>query len=94
MAYVKEAIENQRLGYEVLPQRKTKPVVIPEELTAVFKLKSELYTRFKTLTPGKQREYCDYIAVAKREATKQMRLEKITPMIIAGAELHDKYKNY
>ena len=35
----------------------------------------------KKLTKGKQREYADYIAEAKRDETKTRRLEKIVPMI-------------
>ena len=52
-----------------------------------------LFDAFKLLTPSKQREYCEYIDTAKRETTKQTRLEKIKPMIIQGIGLHDKYKN-
>ncbi|WP_299278481.1 DUF1801 domain-containing protein [uncultured Psychroserpens sp.] len=91
--YVKESIENQRLGKEIKPVRKAKDVIIPTELEVAFKGNSQLDSSFKTLTPGKQREYCEYIAEAKREATKQSRLEKITPMIIQGVGLNDKYKN-
>ena len=47
----------------------------------------------KMLSSSKQREYCDYISSAKRDVTKHGRLEKIKPMIILGAGLHDKYKN-
>lgn len=93
LTYVKEAIANQRLGKEIKPLRKSKPVVIPSELKEKLSSNAELNTSFKTLTPGKQREYCDYISEAKREATKQSRLEKITPMIIQGVGLNDKYKN-
>lgn len=93
LAYVKEAIENQRAGKEIKPQRKTKAVILSDELSAVLKSNSELNTAFKALTPGKQREYNEYITEAKREATKQKRIEKITPMIIQGVGLHDKYKN-
>lgn len=93
LAYVKEAIENQKLGKELKPERKGKTVVIPKELSTVLKVNSELNTSFKALTPGKQREYCEYIESAKREATKLTRLDKITPMILKGVGLHDKYKN-
>ncbi|MEY8868114.1 YdeI family protein [Meridianimaribacter flavus] len=93
LAYVKEAIENQKLGKELKPERKGKTVVIPKELSTVLKANGELNTSFKALTPGKQREYCEYIESAKREATKQTRLDKITPMILKGVGLHDKYKN-
>ena len=93
LAYVKEAIENQRLGKEIKPKRKTKTVTIPVELSFVLKANKELNISFKALTPGKQRDYCEYVSEAKREATKQSRLEKIIPMIIAGVGLNDKYKN-
>lgn len=93
LAYVKEGIENQKLGKELKPERKGKTVVIPKELSTVLKANGELNTSFKALTPGKQREYCEYIESAKREATKQTRLDKITPMILKGVGLHDKYKN-
>ncbi|WCO02655.1 YdeI/OmpD-associated family protein [Psychroserpens ponticola] len=93
LAYVKEAIENQKLGKEIKPVRNTKSVVIPEELNQILKAQSDINTCFKALTPGKQREYCSYISDAKREATKQTRIEKIIPMILNGVGLHDKYKN-
>ncbi|TYA71457.1 YdeI/OmpD-associated family protein [Seonamhaeicola marinus] len=91
--YVKEAIENQKLGKEAKPDRTKKDIVIPEELHAVLNNNSELKNAFSNLTPYKQREYCEYIQSAKRETTKQSRLEKISPMILQGVGLHDKYKN-
>jgi uncharacterized protein YdeI (YjbR/CyaY-like superfamily) len=93
LAYVKEAIENQRLGKEVKPQRKTNRVEIANELKEVLNSNTELNTSFIALTPSKQREYCEYISEAKRATTKQTRLEKIAPMILKGIGLHDKYKN-
>ncbi|PIA77968.1 hypothetical protein BFR04_06965 [Gaetbulibacter sp. 4G1] len=91
LAYVKEAIENQKLGKEVKPDRSKKETIIPQELKAI--LASELKTSFESLSAYKQREYCEYISSAKREATKQTRLEKIKPMILRGVGLNDKYKN-
>ena len=93
LTYVKEAIENQRTGKEIKVERKRKTVIIPEELQSVLNNDRDLQLAFKSLTPGKQREYCDYISSAKRQATKLSRLEKITPMILNGVGLHDKYKN-
>lgn len=93
LAYVKEAIENQKLGKELKPERNKKEVIIPEKLIREFKSDSEFKISFNRLTPGKQREYCEYIASAKRDATKQSRLEKIKPMIFQGVGLNDKYKN-
>lgn len=93
LTYVKEAIENQKLGKEIKPERKGKSVTIPKELQTVLNTNTELQAGFKTLSPSKQREYCEHITSAKREATKQRRLEKIMPLIIKGVGLHDKYKN-
>lgn len=93
LAYIKEAIENQKLGKEIKPERKGKTVIIPETLQNELNKNTVLSEAFKILTPGKQREYCEHIATAKREATKLSRLEKIKPMIIQGVGLHDKYKN-
>ena len=93
LLYVKEAIENQKLGKEIKPERTKKKIIIPEALKALLTSNNELEFAFKNLTPYKQREYCEYIDTAKRDATKQTRLEKITPMIKQCVGLHDKYKN-
>ena len=93
LAYVKEAIENQKAGKEIIPNRSKKKIIIPPELKTELGGNKELLSSFNALSPSKQREYCDHIATAKREPTKLNRLEKITPMILKGAGLHDKYKN-
>jgi len=94
LAYVKEAIENQKLGKEIKPIRTTKKdILIPELLKTEFKTDSKFNDAFSALTPGKQREYCEHITSAKREATKLSRLDKIKPMIFNGVGLHDKYRN-
>jgi len=93
LAYVKEAIENQKLGKEIKPTRSKKETIIPDELKQELTKDATFNTSFNNLTPYKQREYCEHIATAKREATKISRLEKIKPMILQGVGLHDKYKN-
>ncbi|PKA83859.1 uncharacterized protein YdeI (YjbR/CyaY-like superfamily) [Ulvibacter sp. MAR_2010_11] len=92
LQYLQEAIVNSIAGKKVKPQRK-KGVTIPPFLKLELKKNTTLDAAFKALTPGKQREYAEYIGEAKRDATKQTRLEKITPMILEGVGLHDKYKN-
>ena len=90
--YALEAIQNQKEGKEIKPAR-DKEVEIPSLLETALENDSDLKKAFFELTRGKQKEYCEYISEAKREATKLSRLEKITPMIKAGQGLHDKYKN-
>lgn len=93
LSYVKEAIDNQKLGKEVKQDRGKKETIIPIELQRELDKNGNYKISFDKLTPGKQREYCEYIASAKRETTKQNRLEKIKPMILSGIGLNDKYKN-
>ncbi|NND51721.1 MAG: hypothetical protein HKN54_04890 [Flavobacteriaceae bacterium] len=93
MKYVKEAIENQKAGKMVKADRSKKETVVPDELLNEFKNNPGLKSAFYDLAPYKQREYCDHVASAKREATKLNRLKKIKPMILDGVGLHDKYKN-
>ena len=91
--YIKEAINNQKLGKELKPEKKDKKLLISKELKEVFKQNSEFNEAFNNLTAYKQKEYVEYIDTAKRDATKQSRLEKIIPMILKGTGLNDKYKN-
>lgn len=91
--YVLEAIENVKLGKEIKPDRSKKEVEIPDELKAEFKTNKEFKTQFDTLSNSCKREYATYISEAKREQTKLTRIQKIIPMVLRGAGLHDKYKN-
>ncbi len=90
-AYIQEAIKQQLEGQEIKPAR-AKPLTIPPQLKSALARNKKAGTAFKALTKGKQREYADYIAEAKREETKATRLEKIIPMIAAGKGLNDKYR--
>ena len=92
LLYINEAIENQRKGLVMKPKRNIKAVIIPRDLDEELVKNNILKDAFSGLTPGKQREYCEYIASAKREDTKRIRLEKIKPMIMDGIGLNDKYK--
>lgn len=89
--YIKEAVTNARAGKEIKPQR-NKALEIPQELQDAFTENSNLKEKFESLSLSKKREYAEHISAAKRPQTKQARLEKITPMIIDGVGLHDKYK--
>ena len=87
-AYVKEAIENQRQGREIKADR-NKLLEIHESLAAALAANKKAGKR---LSPGKRREYAEYIAEARREDTRNKRLEKIMPMILAGHGLNDWYR--
>lgn len=91
-AYVLEAIQNQKAGKEVAAAKPSREVEIPDELAAALAADARLQESFDEFTPGRQREFAEYIASAKREATRLSRLEKIKPMILDGVGLNDKYR--
>jgi uncharacterized protein YdeI (YjbR/CyaY-like superfamily) len=91
LAYIKESIAHIDAGIEIKSE-KNKPLLIPKELSDVFKKNKSLKTQFNKLNLTKQREYAEYIEQAKQEKTKLTRLEKIIPMIIEGTGLNDKYR--
>ena len=93
LAYIKEAIENQKLGKEIKPDRTKKKIIIPFELEKELDTYSELKSSFTSLSNYKQREYCEYISSAKQEQTKLSRIDKIKPIILNGLGLNDKYRN-
>jgi len=89
--YLEDAIQNQKAGKEIKPAKKS-PAAIPELLNEAFKKNAKLKKSFDQLTPFKQREYCEYIAEAKRETTKISRLEKTVPVILKKIGPNEKYR--
>jgi uncharacterized protein YdeI (YjbR/CyaY-like superfamily) len=92
LAYLQEAIKNEEEGQVWKPQ-KSEAAAIPDVLSDTFLTDKDLEKAFQKLSPYKQKEYIEHLNSAKREETKRARLEKIMPMILQGAGLHDKYKN-
>ena len=89
--YVIEAIKLAHAGKEIKPER-SKAVDIPDELAKAMRRHKGATAAFRALTPGRQREYAEHVTSAKREDTRQKRIDKILPMIAAGIGLHDKYR--
>lgn len=93
-SYILEVIENHKSGKVVKVNRSVSTgFVLEENLKSLISTDLEFKDAFNNLTPGKQKEYSNYINEAKRESTKISRLEKIVPMILNGEGLNDKYKN-
>jgi len=90
LIYINEAIENQKLGKEIKPEKK--PVVISEFFEEALKADKLFAAAFEKFSPYKQKEFLEYIDSAKQEKTKLDRLEKIRPMILENIGLNDKYR--
>lgn len=88
--YIQDAIDNEKKGLRIIPTKK--PLIIPPELSTILKKNKRLANSFEKLTLSKKREFTAYISEAKKESTKNNRLEKVMPLILNNIGLHDKYK--
>ncbi|MFZ5942194.1 MAG: YdeI/OmpD-associated family protein [Bacteroidota bacterium] len=87
--YLLEAIEAEKAGVKI--EYKKTELVIPPEFQAKMDEIPELAEAFARLTPGRQKQYCQYFAEAKQEKTRRDRIEKYIPQIIGGEGLVDRY---
>ena len=73
---------------------KTK-IATPPDLTAALKLKqhAKSATTWQSLTPGKQRDYNEWITDAKRDETRARRLATTLEWLAEGKARHWKYEN-
>ncbi|WP_420319943.1 YdeI/OmpD-associated family protein [Flagellimonas sp.] len=90
--YMNEAIENQKKGLAIVPEKTSKEVQVPVLLEQALIQDNVIKVAFEKLSPYKQKEFCEYIADAKQEKTKLRRLEKVLPMIQKGMGLNDAYR--
>ena len=87
-AYIREAIEAERAGLEVVYKKDPEPV--PQELRERFNEDPAFKTAFHTLTPGRQRGYILHFSAAKQSRTRESRIEKCAPLILNGEGLNDR----
>ncbi len=90
LIYVKEAIENEKEGKSIKPERKE--VVISDFFANELKSDKAFAKAFEAFSPYKQKEFLEYIDTAKQDKTKIQRIEKIKPMILENIGLNDKYR--
>lgn len=86
--YIYEAIEAERSGLKVA-LKKHSDYIIPEELQNKIDQLPALKTAFEALTPGRQRAYMFHISAPKQSKTRESRVEKCIPRILAGKGLND-----
>ena len=86
--YIYEAIEVEKAGLKVA-LKKTTEYTVPEEFQNKLNKSSALKKAFGALTPGRQRGYLFYFSQAKQSKTREARVEKYIPQILAGKGLDD-----
>jgi len=87
-AYIREAMEAEKAGWEVV-YKKTSEFKIPEELQNKLDTVPALKTAFNALTPGRQRGYLLFFSAPKQSKTRESRVEKCMRQILDGKGLDD-----
>jgi len=87
-AYVAEAAEIERSGAKV-DFKGTDAFAVPEEFQARIDSTPALKSAFEALTPGRQRAYLLHFAQPKQAKTRESRIDKAMPQILAGKGLND-----
>jgi uncharacterized protein YdeI (YjbR/CyaY-like superfamily) len=88
-AYIQNAIAIEKAGLQVTYKRISEHKV-PEELERQLDRNSALKKAFTALTPGRQRAYFIHISGAKQPATRESRVQKCIPQILAGKGMLDR----
>jgi uncharacterized protein YdeI (YjbR/CyaY-like superfamily) len=87
-AYIFEAVEVEKAGLEVSLKR-TEDFNIAEEFQSKLDGNTILRTAFEALTPGRQKAYLLHFSAPKQSKTREARVEKWIPLILAGKGLND-----
>jgi uncharacterized protein YdeI (YjbR/CyaY-like superfamily) len=87
-AYINAAIQVEKAGLKV-NFRETSEFTIPEEFQNRLDESTALKKAFYALTPGRQRAYLLYFSAPKQSKTRESRIGKYVPQILAGKGLND-----
>lgn len=87
-AYINEAIEVEKAGLKVTYKKSTE-FSMADEFQRKLDEDSELEKAFYALTPGRQRAYLLFFSAPKQSVTREARVEKSIPQILAGKGLND-----
>jgi len=86
--YIKEAIEVEKAGLKV-EHKQASDYEVVEEFQAKLDEMPELKAAFEALTPGRQKMYLYHFSQAKQSKTRQARVDKYIPQILAGKGMND-----
>jgi uncharacterized protein YdeI (YjbR/CyaY-like superfamily) len=91
---VKAAVALNEAGERPKRALKRKPAPkAPPYFAAALKKNAKARATFEKLTPGKQREYVDWLVEAKQAATRERRLAQAIDLLAAGKPRYWKYQD-
>jgi len=94
LRYIREAARLNEEGIK-LPRRPKstarKQLVVPDDLVSALKRRKNALTTFENFTYSHKKDYVDWITEAKRDATRQQRLETTMAWLSEGKPRNWKY---
>ncbi len=94
--YIKKAMQLNETGVKSPMRAKPKaavkkPLTVPADLAAALKKNAKARATFEDFSPSQRREYIDWIVEAKREETRQRRVETTIEWLAEGKQRNWKY---
>jgi uncharacterized protein YdeI (YjbR/CyaY-like superfamily) len=83
----KTIAQAKEIGSWEQPVTSPGPLPMPPEFDQRLKRNKKARTFFDSLAPSYRREYVDWVASAKREATRQRRMEEALDLLSGGKKL-------
>jgi len=100
IAYIKEAVALNDAGVKTTQRVKPKPRVdtgtltVPDEFLTMLEENKIAQQHFDKFSPSKQKEYIEWFAEAKTEATKLKRIQQALEWISEGKSRHWRYQTH
>jgi len=94
LGYVRKAAALNEAGIKApgrTQPKKRAPIEMPDDFGAALKKNAKARKTFDAFTPGKRREYLEWVTEAKREQTRKERLVTSIQWLAEGKSRHWKY---
>ncbi|HZY81322.1 MAG TPA: YdeI/OmpD-associated family protein [Cyclobacteriaceae bacterium] len=88
--YVRESVALNKSGFK--RTKKEKDAICPEDLYKALRKKPLALKFFESLANGYKNEFIELVEAAKRQETREQRVEKVVTLCGAQTKLNDKYK--
>ena len=96
IAYVRKAVELKNAGVKLpqkaKPQAKAEPVTPPDYLASRLKGNARARKTWEGFSPSHRKEYIQWLTDAKRDDTREKRLERTLEQLAQGKPLNWKYQ--
>jgi Bacteriocin-protection, YdeI or OmpD-Associated/Domain of unknown function (DU1801) len=90
---IKQAMKLNEQGVKVVRKTTKKPpLAVPKDLASALKANRQAAAVFKAFPPSHQREYIEWIVEAKKEETRQRRLQTTIEQLSEGKSRNWKYE--